>query len=232
MISYLVCASQAALRQSFPAVVEQPRRHLYTLRQSVIVRPMHPSPATSTTFSCQLNRTLMPAPADSFAAPGRPPTWLNPVAWGVTLVGVRGALPPDDDAMPLYLIKEGKKPMSAQIHVNSCVEGICRRRHCRMGTNAQILHEHIQQLATAVALVYALEHGRHLARLDRLEDLDNGLEVCILRFSRVNKSSRHIPSAVPHTACLFRLGPPFPKSPLLPAFEGTGGMSRAGSYLC
>lgn len=48
------------------------------------------------------------------------------------------------------------------------------------GHNAQVLHEHIQQLATAVALVYALEHGRHLARLDRLEDLDDGLQVCVL----------------------------------------------------
>lgn len=51
----------------------------------------------------------MAAPADSFAAPGRPPAWLNPVAWGVTLVGVRGALPPDVDAMPLYLIEEQRR---------------------------------------------------------------------------------------------------------------------------
>lgn len=98
--------------------------HLYTLRQSVIVRPMHPSPATSTTFSCQLNRTLIPAPADSFAAPGRPPTWLNPVAWGVTLVGVRGALPPGVDAMPLYLTEGHDANVSSPLHVGlSCVEG-------------------------------------------------------------------------------------------------------------
>lgn len=60
----------------------------------------------------------MPAPADSFAAPGRPPTWLNPVAWGVTLVGVRGALPPDVDAMPLYLVRRDKTPnVSSPLHV-------------------------------------------------------------------------------------------------------------------
>lgn len=73
----------------------------YTFRQSVIVRPMQPSPATSTTFSCQLSNTLIPAPADSFAAPGRPLIWLKPVAWGVTLVGVRGPPDPDVAAMPL-----------------------------------------------------------------------------------------------------------------------------------
>lgn len=74
----------------------------HTLRQSVIVRPMQPRPATSTTFSCQLSSTLMPEPADSFAAPGRPPIWLNPVGWGVVRVGVFG-VDPDEDAMPLYL---------------------------------------------------------------------------------------------------------------------------------
>lgn len=66
----------------------------------------------------------MPAPADSFAAPGRPPTWLNPVAWGVTLVGVRGALPPDVDAMPLYLHRRTRRPMSAHRSTwDSRVEG-------------------------------------------------------------------------------------------------------------
>lgn len=85
----------------------------YTLRQSVIVRPMHPSPATSTTFSCQLSSTLMAAPEDSFAAPGRPPAWLKPVACGVILPGVRGPAPaPDVDAMPLYLIENKKVPVS------------------------------------------------------------------------------------------------------------------------
>jgi hypothetical protein len=48
----------------------------------------------------------MAAPVDSFAACGLPPNWLKPVCWGVTRVGVRGALPlPCDDedeaAMPL-----------------------------------------------------------------------------------------------------------------------------------
>lgn len=128
----------------------------------------------------------MPAPADSFAAPGRPPTWLNPVAWGVTLVGVRGALPPDVDAMPLYLARRTRRPnVSSPLHVglSRVLKGTCSRsRHFRRegDHHVQVLHEHIQQLATAVALVYALEHGRHLARLDRLEDLDDGLQVCVL----------------------------------------------------
>lgn len=124
----------------------------------------------------------MPAPADSFAAPGRPPTWLNPVAWGVTLVGVRGALPPDVDAMPLYLTEEIDTNVSSPLHVDYHRRGTCSRgRHFRRGPhNVQVLHEHVQELATAVALVYALEHGRHLAGLDRLEDLDDGLQVCVL----------------------------------------------------
>ena len=50
----------------------------YTRRQSVIVRPMHPNPATSTSFSCQLNNTLILDDPDSFAAPGLDPIWLNP----------------------------------------------------------------------------------------------------------------------------------------------------------
>lgn len=67
-----------------------------------MTRPMQPNPATSTTFSCQLNSTLIPAPADSFATPGREPTWLKPVACGVILVGVRGALAEEEaDAIPL-----------------------------------------------------------------------------------------------------------------------------------
>lgn len=71
-----------------------------------MTRPMHPSPATSTTFSCQLSNTLIAAPVDSVEAPGRGPTWLNPVGCGVMRVGVRGPLPPDAEdvaAMPLYL---------------------------------------------------------------------------------------------------------------------------------
>lgn len=40
---------------------------------------MHPSPATSTNFSCQLNKTLMAADAGSLETPGREPTWLKPV---------------------------------------------------------------------------------------------------------------------------------------------------------
>lgn len=151
----------------------------------------------------------MPAPADSFAAPGRPPTWLNPVAWGVTLVGVRGALPPDVDAMPLYLLEGQDAYVSSPLHVGSRVSkgghvvevGTSEGR----GHNAQVLHEHIQQLATAVALVYALEHGRHLARLDRLEDLDDGLQVCVLGIitRQQHKSLSSYPNrGRPHTACV------------------------------
>lgn len=65
---------------------------------------MQPNPATSTTFSCQLSKTLIAVPVDSLAPPGRPPAWLKPVCCGVTRVGVRGVLPEEDvDAMPLYL---------------------------------------------------------------------------------------------------------------------------------
>lgn len=83
-----------------------------------MTRHMHPSPATSTTFSCQLSSTLMAAPVDSFDAPGLPANRVEPVGWGVMRVGVRGALPADGDnndddddvdddeddaAIPLYL---------------------------------------------------------------------------------------------------------------------------------
>lgn len=82
----------------------------YTLLQSVMQRSMQPSPATSTTFSCQLSNTLMLAPVDSLAPPGRCPAWLNPVGWGVTLVGVRGTLPPAaETAIPLYLHRASQR---------------------------------------------------------------------------------------------------------------------------
>jgi hypothetical protein len=72
----------------------------YTLRQSVIVRAMHPMPATSTTFSCQLSKTLIAACVGS-VAPGREPTWLNPpVDCGVTFDGVLDAC---GDPVPIPL---------------------------------------------------------------------------------------------------------------------------------
>lgn len=75
---------------------------LYTLRQSVMVRPMQPRPATSTTFSCQLSSTLMAAEVESLDPPCRPPIWLKPpVDWGVTFVGVFAELPGFPTAMPL-----------------------------------------------------------------------------------------------------------------------------------
>jgi hypothetical protein len=66
-------------------------------------RPIEPSPATSTTFSFQLSKTLITAVTESFDTPGLPPTWLKPPeGWGVTRVGVLGALPDEDeDAIPL-----------------------------------------------------------------------------------------------------------------------------------
>lgn len=72
-------------------------------------RPMLPKPAMSMTFSCQLRITLIAAPVDSLVEPGRDPTWLKPVCWGVRVLGVRlpaarGApLAPAEAAMPLYL---------------------------------------------------------------------------------------------------------------------------------
>ena len=47
-------------------------------------------------------------------------------------------------------------------------------------TDLQVLHKDVQALATAFGSVDSLEHGRHLARLDRLQDLDDGLEVGFL----------------------------------------------------
>lgn len=82
-----------------------------------MVRPMQPSPPTSTTFSCQLNSTLIAAPVDSVGA-GRPPAWLKPVCCGVTRVGVRGALPLPDEvlAMPLYLFRPQVSPHPSNTH--------------------------------------------------------------------------------------------------------------------
>jgi hypothetical protein len=109
----------------------------------------------------------MAAPVDSFATPGLPPIWLKPVCCGVMRVGVRGALPlPEDvEAMPLYLSR------AALAHIPiSCVRGIF----------AQVLHEHVETLAAAVALENALQHGGHLAGLDGLQDLGYGLEMGFL----------------------------------------------------
>ncbi|EFX04308.1 hypothetical protein CMQ_1236 [Grosmannia clavigera kw1407] len=68
---------------------------------------MLPTPATSTTFSCQLSNTLMPPAELSFIPPGRPLIWLKPVCCGVIpRVGVRGPLLAGaaEEAMPLYFI--------------------------------------------------------------------------------------------------------------------------------
>jgi biotin operon repressor len=44
----------------------------------------------------------------------------------------------------------------------------------------QILHKNVQALASSGCAVDALKHWRHLAGLDRLEDLDDSLEMCFL----------------------------------------------------
>jgi hypothetical protein len=69
---------------------------------------IQPRPATSTTFSCQLSKTLIAAPLLSFCAPGLPPICEKPVLWGVRLdparfAGVDEEEGEDEDAMPLYL---------------------------------------------------------------------------------------------------------------------------------
>ena len=66
-----------------------------------MVRPMEPSPATSTSFSCQLRSTLIAAVVGSLAPLGRPPNWLNPVDCGVTLLGDREEFPGWAVAIPL-----------------------------------------------------------------------------------------------------------------------------------
>ena len=137
-----------------------------------MVLTMDPCPATSTTFSCQLSRTLIAAPIDSFAACGLDPTWLKPVCWGVILVGVRGALPPDDDAveaMPLYLSNQSVPNVRLLLS-----------RFFSHVRNIQVFHQDIEQFASAGRPIDALQHGRHLARLDRLQDLDDSLQMRIL----------------------------------------------------
>jgi hypothetical protein len=49
------------------------------------------------------------------------------------------------------------------------------------GTNAQILHQHIQALTPAGTRIHALQHGRHVARLDALQHLDDGLQRGVAR---------------------------------------------------
>jgi hypothetical protein len=72
-------------------------------------RPTQPSPATSTTFSCQLSSTLIDAPLLSFCAPGRPDICEKPVLWGVRFEPRAPGRPDEEevadveDAMPLYL---------------------------------------------------------------------------------------------------------------------------------
>lgn len=47
---------------------------IYTRRQSVMTLVMEPWPANSTTFSCQLSRTLIAPETGSLDVPGREPT--------------------------------------------------------------------------------------------------------------------------------------------------------------
>src|SRR3979411_1112892 len=82
----------------------------HTFLLSLITLPIQPNPATSTTFSCQLSRTLMAAPLDS-PPPGLGACCEKPVDCGVNeepgrpkvecRVGV--VVLGDDEPMPLYL---------------------------------------------------------------------------------------------------------------------------------
>ena len=54
-----------------------------TVLRSVITLTIHPIPATSTNFSCQLNNTLIACPPPS-PPPTLPPICENPVACGVS----------------------------------------------------------------------------------------------------------------------------------------------------
>jgi hypothetical protein len=66
---------------------------------------IHPSPATSTAFSCQLSSTLICAPLFSLPAPGLPPICEKPVLCGVSVELRVGVLADgiEEAAMPLYL---------------------------------------------------------------------------------------------------------------------------------
>lgn len=72
-----------------------------TTRRSDMTRMMDPTPATSTTFSCQLSNTpiVCPAPSPTFRA------WIceNPVTCGERPFLLTGVLLPTEPAMPLYL---------------------------------------------------------------------------------------------------------------------------------
>lgn len=75
-------------------------REIQTTRRSVITLTTDPVPAISTTFSCQLNNTLIICPPPSPPPKDRPPTCEKPVSCGET---------PDLEAegvvcdIPLYL---------------------------------------------------------------------------------------------------------------------------------
>lgn len=68
-------------------------------------RPTHPSPATSTTFSCQDSKTLIAEPLLSFAG-GLPPICENPapVLCGVR-VEPRERARVEEAPIPLYLLQ-------------------------------------------------------------------------------------------------------------------------------
>lgn len=55
--------------------------------------------------------------------------------------------------------------------------GTRRNRRC---DGVQILHQNIQTLATPLLPINPLQHGRHLARLDALEDFNDGMQVRLL----------------------------------------------------
>lgn len=94
--------------------------HFQTVLLSVMTLITDPRPATSTTFSCQLNNTLMEPPSP----PPRPRPWIceNPVACGVTALFELGVV----CAMPLYL------PLPS----------VLRSKECNM-LNKHVFHQHV-----------------------------------------------------------------------------------------
>jgi hypothetical protein len=103
----------------------------HTFLLSLITLPIQPNPATSTTFSCQLSRTLMAAPLDS-PPPGLGACCEKPVDCGVSEeegrpkvdCRWRDVVLGDEELMPLYLsravsmVMVSRKARSLQIFHN------------------------------------------------------------------------------------------------------------------
>jgi len=75
--------------------------NLHTVLLSVMTLTMAPGPAVSTSFSCQLNSTLIPWPPLS-APTERECIWENPVGCGDIALPEEPCVPCD---IPLYLVQ-------------------------------------------------------------------------------------------------------------------------------